>query len=96
MLSPAAGEAAKVGGTDSRVVAALIAAFRTVVKGGLMPHDRQGGTGVAAVAVVGSKLEGRGLENEQIGQIQVALIGFGDGDFCGVAECETGEYDFVH
>lgn len=56
-----------------------------------MPHARQGGTGVDGVAVVGSKLEGKGLENEQIGQIQVALIGFGEGDFCGVTDCGRGE-----
>jgi hypothetical protein len=67
----------------SRLAAAVIAAFNTVVKGGLMPHARHGGRLVVAVAVAGSKLEGTGLEKVHIGQIQVALIGFGEGDFDG-------------
>ena len=37
-----------------------------------MPQARQGGRLVCEFAVVGSKLEGIGLENEQMGQIQVA------------------------
>lgn len=61
-------------------VAALIAALRTVVNGGLMPQARHGGKGVVAEAVVVSKFEGTGLENEHIGHIQVALTGFGEGD----------------
>lgn len=52
----------------------MIAAFKIVANGGLIPHARQGGIAVDAVAVDGSKLEGTGLENEHIGQIQVALI----------------------
>lgn len=43
------------------------------------------------VAVVGSKLEGTGLENEHMGQIQVALTGFGDCDWCGAADGGRGE-----
>lgn len=66
-----------------RLVAAVIAAFNTVVKGGLIPHARHGGRLIVAVAVAGSKFEGTGLEKVHIGQIQVALIGFGEGDFDG-------------
>lgn len=54
-------------------VAAAIVAFNTTVSGGLMPHARQGGSGVEAVAVVGSKFEGTGFENEQMGQTHVAF-----------------------
>lgn len=75
----------------SRVVAALIAALRTVVNGGLMPHARHGGKCVVVVAVAGSKLEGTGLEKEQIGQIQVALTGFGEDDCCGTTLWGRGE-----
>lgn len=77
-----AGDATELSNEDSRLVTALIAALRTVVNGGLMPHARQGGKFVAALAVVVSKLDGIGLENEHMGQIQVALIGFGDGKLC--------------
>lgn len=77
-----AGDATELSNVDSRLVAALIAALRTVVNGGLMPHARQVGKFVAALAVAGSKLDGTGLENEHMGQIQVALIGFGDGELC--------------
>lgn len=55
------------------LVAAAIVAFNTIVRGGLMPHARQGGSGVEAVAVAGSKLEGTGFEKEQIGQTHVAF-----------------------
>jgi hypothetical protein len=55
------------------LVAAAIVAFSTIVSGGLMPHARQGGSGVEAVAVAGSKLEGTGFENEQMGQTHVAF-----------------------
>lgn len=64
----------------ARFVTAAIAAFSIVVNGGLIPQARHGGNGVEAVAVAGSKLEGTGLENEQIGQIHVAFTGFGAGD----------------
>lgn len=43
-----------------------------------MPQAKHGGTGVWALAAVGSKLEGSGFEYEQIGQIQVALLGLGE------------------
>lgn len=36
-----------------------------------MPHARQGGNGKASVAMVGSKFEGTGLENEQMGHTHV-------------------------
>lgn len=55
------------------LVAAAIVAFNTIVSGGLMPQARQGGSGVEAVAVAGSKLEGTGFENEQMGQTHVAF-----------------------
>ena len=53
---------------------AVIAAFTTWTKGGFIPHARHGGSGVWAFAVAGSKFDGTGLENEQIGHIQVALV----------------------
>jgi hypothetical protein len=51
-----------------------MAAFSTWEKGGLMPHAKHGGKGVFVFAVAGSKFEGTGFENEQIGQIHVALL----------------------
>lgn len=48
-------------------------AFKIVVSGGLIPHARHGGSDVEAVAAAGSKLEGTGLENEHMGQTQVAF-----------------------
>lgn len=42
-----------------------------------MPQAKQGGIGVDAVAVEGSKFEGTGFENEQMGQTQVALMALG-------------------
>jgi hypothetical protein len=82
VLSSGADELAS-GKGGSRLAAAVIAAFNTVVNGGLIPQARHGGRLVAVVAVAGSKLEGTGLEKVHIGQIQVALIGFGEGDFDG-------------
>lgn len=79
----------------SRLVAALIAAFRMVVKGGLMPHARHGGSGTAAVAVAGSKFDGTGLENEQIGQIHVTLTGFGVGGWYGAVDWGRGDSGFT-
>lgn len=59
-----------------------------------MPHARQGGRGVDAVAVTGSKVGGTGFENEHMGQIQVAFTGFNDGEglFCGT---RSGEAEFI-
>lgn len=54
-------------------MAAAIVAFSTVVSGGFIPHAKQGGSGVDAVAVAGSKLDGTGLENEHMGQTHVAF-----------------------
>lgn len=57
-----------------------------------MPHVKQGGNSVDAVAVAGSKLEAIGLENEHIGQIQVAFTGFGGGELLyGTEDCENGK-----
>lgn len=68
----------------SRLAAAEIAAFNMVVNGGFIPHAKHGGTLVDFVAVDGSKLEGTGLENEHMGQIQVAFTGWdGGGLICG-------------
>lgn len=39
-----------------------------------MPHAKQGGKGVWALAVVGSKFEGTGLEKLHIVQTQVAVL----------------------
>lgn len=74
---PLVGVATELRTEGSRLVTALIAALRTVVNGGLIPHARQGGKWVAALAVAGSKFDGTGLENEHMGQIHVALTGFG-------------------
>jgi len=80
-----------------RFAAAAIAAFSTVVKGGLIPHARQGGRSDDGLAIAGSKFDGTGLEKEHIGQIQVALIGLGLGDAAGGANGldirGTGEFD---
>lgn len=38
-----------------------------------MPHARHGGSVVRELAVAGSKFVGMGLENEQMGHIQVAF-----------------------
>jgi hypothetical protein len=57
-----------------------IAAFTTWTRGGFMPHARHGGKGVWAFAVAGSKFDGTGFENEQMGQIQVALAVDGAGE----------------
>jgi len=40
----------------------------------LIPQARHGGRGVWIVAVAGSKFEGTGFENVQIGQTHVALL----------------------
>lgn len=56
----------------ARLVALEMAAFSTWAKVGLMPHARQGGRGVCALAAVGSKLDGTGLEKVHIVQIHVA------------------------
>lgn len=61
-------------GFEWRLATLDIAALRTSVKAGLMPQAKQGGNGVCAVAVVGSKLEGTGLGKLQILQTQVAWL----------------------
>lgn len=69
-------------GRGSRLAAALTAAFKTVVKGGLIPHARHGGKWVVGFAVAGSKFEGTGFEKVQMGQIHVEFTGV-EVDFCG-------------
>lgn len=60
---------------------AAIAALTTCTVGGLIPQARHGGIGVRE-ASAGSKLDGTGLEKEQIGQTQDAVIdGAGAGLF---------------
>jgi hypothetical protein len=49
-----------------------MAAFSTTANGGLIPQLRHGGRGTEAFAVLGSNVEGTGLEKKQIGHIQVA------------------------
>lgn len=51
-----------------------MAAFRTCVSVGLIPHARHGGRGVWAFAMVGSKFEGTGFGKLQMVQTQVALL----------------------
>lgn len=65
------------GDGEGRLLAFDIAAFRTWLKVGLIPQARQGARGVWALAVVGSKLEGTGLEKLQIVQTQVAAVTVG-------------------
>jgi hypothetical protein len=76
-----------------------MAALRIVAKGGFIPQAKHGGKGVEAVAVVGSKFEGTGLENEHIGHTQVTVTGVRDGDAPreanGLTLCNTGEGDCV-
>ena len=43
----------------------------------MIPQARQGGSGVYAVAVVGSKLDGTGFGKLHIEQIHVAVLGWG-------------------
>lgn len=43
-----------------------------------MPHARQGGIGVDALAIVGSRLDGTGFEKEHIGHIHVAFVCLAD------------------
>lgn len=65
-------------GLPGRRLAALdMAAFRTCVRVGLMPHARHGASGVCAFAVAGSKLEGTGFEKLQIVQTHVAVAAGG-------------------
>lgn len=54
-----------------------MAALRTWVSEGLIPQARHGGRGVWALAEVGSKFDGTGLEKLQIVQTQVAEATFG-------------------
>jgi len=59
------------GGLD---VLAVMAAFNTTAKGGWIPHVRQGGMGNDSEATPGSKFDGTGFVNVQIGQIQLAEL----------------------
>jgi hypothetical protein len=57
-----------------------MADLRTRAKGGLTPHARHGANGVCSLAVCGSKFDGTGFDNEQMGHIHVAvLLGGGSG-----------------
>lgn len=57
---------AEAGVGGGRLLALEMAALRTCVKLGLMPHARHGGSGVWAFAEVGSKFDGTGLEKLQM------------------------------
>ena len=48
----------------------------------MIPHAKQGASGVRSFAVCGSKFDGTGFENEHIVQIQVAVLA-GDGSGVG-------------
>jgi hypothetical protein len=64
-----------------RLDRAAMAALTTCTSGGFIPQARHGGRGVRSFAVLGSKLDGTGLEKEQMGQIQVvfaSLAGAGE------------------
>lgn len=54
-----------------------MAAFKTCGKDGFIPQFKQGGNSILEFAVPGSKLDGTGLENEQILQTHVALLCLG-------------------
>lgn len=66
--------AAVGGAAEGRLLTFAMAAFRTWVSVGLMPHARQGGRGVWAVAVAGSKVGGTGLEKLHITHTHVAAV----------------------
>lgn len=66
-----------------RAVALDIAALRTCVSAGLIPHARHGGKGVCALAVAGSKFDGTGFEKLQMMQTQVAVLAGGGSDVGG-------------
>ena len=56
-----------------------------------MPQVRHGESGNASVAIVGSKFEGTGFGNVQIGQIQVPRSSWGDAArIGGVGALDTG------
>lgn len=66
------------GAAGERFAAFAMAAFKTCCSVGLIPHARQGGSGVWMFAVVASKLAGTGLEKLHILQTQVAAVMFWD------------------
>lgn len=66
-------------GTGGLLEALAMAALRTWARAGFMPQVRQGGSGVCALARVGSKLEGTGLGKLQMVQTHVAALGLGGG-----------------
>ena len=82
------------GGVPRFGTAAAIAALRTWLKAGFIPHVRHGGRGNAEVAVRASKFDGTGFENEHIKQTHVPddclLDGAGRG-VNGLLERETGD-----
>lgn len=59
--------------SGGRFVFDEIAALNTWANSGLMPQVRHGGNGKDSLAIVGSKLEGTGFENEQILQTHTPL-----------------------
>lgn len=76
------------------LVALTTAAFSTSESGGLIPHARHGAKGVRSLAVCGSKFEGTGFENVQIGHIHVALFegaGSAEGTWKGLSALDAGD-----
>lgn len=64
------------------------------VNAGLIPQARQGGRGIWAFAVAGSKFEGTGFEKLQMVQTQVAVLALGasaGGARNGLCGCCDGE-----
>jgi len=62
---------------DCRLATLDIAAFKTCVNVGFIPQARQGGRGVCAFAVVGSKFDGTGFGKLHIVQTHVAALACG-------------------
>lgn len=71
------GRGVRRAGPGCLLVAFEIAAFRICARVGLIPHAKQGGSGVWALAVEGSKFDGTGLEKLQMVQTQVAVLAGG-------------------
>ena len=83
-MSPSDVPGACRGSTDTTVEGpsgdvCAMAALRMWVKGGVTPQDKHGGTGVCAITTATSKLDGIGLEKEQMRQIQVRSVAAGGG-----------------
>lgn len=77
-----------------RLVSLTTAAFNTSASGGFIPHARHGANGVRSLAKCGSKFDGTGFENEQIGHIHVAFLfgaGSEEGTWKGVSDLDDSD-----